>query len=214
MKLDYEQEENVTQVWKDYEKGVMFNRTKNLYTDTEKNYNFYYGKQWEGAKLGDIQPIVFNIVKPIVKYKLGVINQNHYEIVFNPNTYETREQGNVLTALCEILTKHIAKVWELQQVDKKVREATKDSCINDEGIIHTYFDQEIIPEVIDKNNIYYGNENSSDIQSQPYIIIAYRLPITEVQEKAVNLGIDEEKVKLILPDSETREQARVSKYYR
>lgn len=207
MKLDYDQEENVTQVWKDYEKGVMFNRTKNLYTDTEKNYNFYYGKQWEGAKLGDIQPIVFNIVKPIVKYKLGVINQNHYEIVFNPNTYETREQGKVLTALCDILTKHIAKVWELQQVDKKVREATKDSCINDEGIIHTYFDNEIIPEVIDKNNIYYGNENSSDIQTQPYIIIAYRLPVTEVQEKAVNLGIDEEKIKLILPDSETREQA-------
>lgn len=207
MKSEYYEEENVTQVWKDYQKGVMFNRTKNLYTDTEKNYNFYYGKQWEGAKLGDIQPVVFNIIKPIVKYKLGVIYQNHYEIVFNPNTYETQQEGFLLQEICKILNRHLAKVWELQQADKKVREASKDACINDEGIVHTYFDDEIVTEVIDKNNVYYGNENSPDIQSQPYIIISYRLPVTEVRQQAERLGVSEENIKLILPDGETQEQA-------
>lgn len=207
MKSEYYEEENVTQVWKDYQKGVMFNRTKKLYTDTEKNYNFYYGKQWEGAKLGDIQPVVFNIIKPIVKYKLGVIYQNHYEIVFNPNTYETQQEGFLLQEICKILNRHLAKVWELQQADKKVREASKDACINDEGIVHTYFDDEIVTEVIDKNNVYYGNENSPDIQSQPYIIISYRLPVTEVRQQAERLGVSEENIKLILPDGETQEQA-------
>lgn len=207
MKLDYYKDENVTQVWKDYEKGVMFNRTKDLYTNTEKNYNFYYGNQWEGAKLGDIQPVVFNIIKPIVKYKLGVIYQNHYEIVFNPNTYKTREEGDVLTEICKILNLHISKVWELQQADRKVREASKDACINDEGIIHTYFDDEIVPEVIDKNNVCYGNENSSDIQSQPYIIISYRWPVNQVKQKAEELGLQESEINLILPDGETQEQA-------
>ena len=43
MKSEYYEDENVTQIWRDYEKGVMYNRTKNLYTNTEKNYNFYYG---------------------------------------------------------------------------------------------------------------------------------------------------------------------------
>ena len=207
MKSEYYEEENVTQVWRDYQKGVMFNRTKNLYTNTEKNYNFYYGMQWEGAKLGDIQPMVYNIIKPIVKYKLGVIYQNHYEIVFNPNSYETQQEGFLLQELCKALNRHIAKVWELQQADKKVREASKDACINDEGIVHSYFDDEIVPEVIDKNNIYYGNENSPDIQSQPYIIISYRLPVTEVRLQAEKLGISEENIKLILPDGETTEQA-------
>ena len=207
MKSEYYEEENVTQVWKDYQKGVMFNRTKNLYANTEKNYNFYYGMQWEGAKLGDIQPVVFNIIKPIVKYKLGVIYQNHYEIVFNPNIYETQQEGFLLQEICKILNRHIAKVWELQQADKKVREASKDACINDEGIVHTYFDDEIVTEVIDKNNIYYGNENSPDIQSQPYIIISYRLPVTEVRQQAERLGVSEENINLILPDGETQEQA-------
>lgn len=207
LEQDYREEENVTTVWMDYQKGVMFNRSHSLYTETEKNYNFYHGDQWNGAKLGDIQPVVFNIIKPIVKYKLGVITQNRYEIVFHPNIYNTVEEGQKLEELCKVLNSHTAKVWELQKADAKVREASKDACINSEGIIHNYFEDEIIPEVIDKNNICFGNENSSDIQSQPYIIIAYRQPVTQVRELAEKLGVEDYKIKLILPDSETQEQA-------
>jgi len=207
LEQDYKEEENVTTVWVDYQKGVMFNRSHNLYTETEINYNFYHGNQWEGAKLGDIQPVVQNIIKPIVKYKLGVIIQNHYEIVFNPNIYDTYEEGQTLEQICKVLNSHMAKVWEIQKADQKVREASKDACINSEGIIHTYFDEENIVEVIDKNNVYYGNENSSDIQSQPYIIIAYRQPVSQVREEAKKLGIEDTKIKLILPDSEVQEQA-------
>lgn len=207
MKSDYNDNEVLTSVWLEYQKGVMFNRTKNLYTNTEKNYNFYYGMQWEGANLGEIQPVVFNIIQPIVKYKLGVLYQKKYEIVFTPNAYSTYDEGQKLANLCKVLNKHIAKVWELQQADKKVREGVKDSCINDEGITHIYFDDEINLETIDKNNICYGNENSSDIQNQPYIIISYRQPVEQVREKAREEGLSEEEIKLILPDSETTEQA-------
>lgn len=207
MKQDYEEFSEITDVWRDYEKGKMYNRTHNLYEDTEKNYNFYHGNQWEGAKLGDIQPIVFNIIKPIVKYKLGVITQNRYEIVFHPNIYNTVEEGQRLEELCKVLNSHTAKVWELQKVDQKVREASKDSCINSEGIIHNYFEDEIVTELIDKNNVYYGNENDSNIQTQPYIIIAYRLPVSQVRKMARDKGISAEKIELITPDGETLEQA-------
>ena len=204
------EEYEVTSIWRDYQRGVMYNRNKSLYTNTEKNYNFYHGKQWENANLGGIQPMIYNIIKPIVKYKLGVIYQNHYEIVFNPNTYSTIEEGRQLTNLCKVLNKHIARVWELQQADKRIRESTKDACINDEGIVHTYYDEstdETKIEVIDKNNVYYGNENNPNIQEQPYIIITYRIPITEAQELAEANGVSEENIKLILPDGETLEQA-------
>lgn len=204
------EEYEVTSLWTDYQRGVQYNRNKGLYTNTEKNYNFYHGKQWEKANLGGIQPMIYNILKPIVKYKLGVIYQNHYEIVFNPNTYNTIEEGEQLNNLCKVLNKHIARTWEIEQADKKVREATKDACINDEGITHSFYDEETgqtKAEVIDKNNIYYGNENNSNIQEQPYIIISYRLPVTEAKELAKANGIDEETIKLILPDSETQEQA-------
>ena len=205
LKQDYD--ENVTDVWRDYEKGKMYNRTHNLYEETEMNYNFYHGNQWNGAKLGDIQPIVFNIIKPIVKYKLGVITQNHYEIVFHPNVYDTVEEGQRLEEICKLLNSHTAKVWELQKADQKVREASKDACINSEGIVHNYFDDEIVTELIDKNNVCYGNENDSNIQAQPYIIITYRLPVNLVRKMARDRGISAEKIELITSDGETLEQA-------
>ena len=201
-------------IWLEYRKGVEYNRNKGIYDDTEKNYNFYHGNQWEGAQLGDIQPVVQNIVKPIVKYKLGVINQNHYEITFNPQAYGTVEQGKELTELCKDLDRYTAKIWENEKVDQKVREASKDACINDEGIIHSYYDTEndkVVAEVIDKNNIYYGNENTPDIQSQPYIIITYRIPVTEALRLAEDVyHVSEEDLSLIMPDDETREQAGYS----
>ena len=199
-----------TDVWRDFEKGRQYNRTKDLYNRTEQNYDFYYGDQAKNLKIGKETPVVLNIIKSIVKYKLGVVNSNAYEIVYNPNSYEEGEDSAVLEELCKILSRHSNKVWELQQVGKKIRECIKDACINDEGIMHCYYDtenEEVIAEVIDKNNIYYGNENDSDIQSQPYIIISCRKPVTQVKEEALALGIDKEKIELIMSDDETLEQA-------
>jgi hypothetical protein len=203
-------EEIITDVWRDFEKGRQYNRTKNLYDRTEQNYDFYYGDQAKNLKIGKETPVVLNIIKSIVKYKLGVVNSNAYEIVYNPNSYEEGEDSEVLEELCKILSRHSNKIWELQQVGKKIKEAVKDACINDEGIMHCFYDtnnDEVIAEVIDKNNIYYGNENDSDIQSQPYIIISYRKPVSQVKEEAIGLGIDKEKIDLITSDDETLEQA-------
>lgn len=203
-------DEKITSVWRDFEKGRMYNRMKKVYTDTEKNYDFYYGNQTKYLNIGKETPIVINIIKSIVKYKLGVINSNAYAIVYNPNFYNAENEGKLLEELCKVLSRHSNKVWELQQVSSKIKEAVKDACINDEGILHNYFDtnkQEVCTEVIDKNNIYYGNENSSDIQSQPYIIISYRKPISQVREEATQLGIDKDKIELIVEDGETLEQA-------
>lgn len=203
-------EEIKTDVWKDYEKGRAYNRLKNLYTDTETNYDFYYGNQTRYLNIGKETPVVLNIIKSIVKYKLGVVNSNAYSIVYNPGFYNTPKEGEALEKLCKELSKHANQIWELQQVDTKIRECVKDACINDEGILHSYFDkidQEDVAEVIDKNNIYYGNENDSDIQAQPYIIISYRKPVSQVREKARQLGVSEDKIELITSDDETLEQA-------
>lgn len=204
----FSEDEAVTDVWADYEKGVMYNRTKNLYDETEQNYNFYIGKQWERANTGDEKPIVKNIIKPIIKYKLGVVNSNAYSVVFNPNVFVYNDSQDIIEGLCKSLNEHTNKTWELQQVDKMIREALKDSAINSEGILHSYYgNDEAITEVIDKNNICYGNENDSDIQNQPYIIISFRKTVQQVKEEAKLLGLDDEVIENIKPDNETQEQA-------
>ena len=66
------QEIKETPIWTLYEKGRNYHRQTGIYVDTDRNYRFYNGNQWEGAKLGDVEPVQKNFIKPIVKYK-GVL---------------------------------------------------------------------------------------------------------------------------------------------
>lgn len=117
-----EEKDFLTDEWKLYERGKSYNLSIGLYEDTEKNYDFYHGKQWNNAKLGNVQPITLNVIRPIVKYKVGVLNSNDYQIVFNPNVYENYQQGQNLKNICKSLNKFANRLWELEQVNKKVRD--------------------------------------------------------------------------------------------
>lgn len=182
-----EEKIQMTDTWNLYEIGKNYNRMQDLYEEGTDNYNYYHGRQWEGLKRpkSSQEPIVLNIVKPIVKYKVNIVNQNSYEIVFNPNTYSSLEELEALKAVSKGLTQFINRMWEKSQSGKKVRSIVKNSCINSEGIIYFYYDNdEILSEEIDKNNIYYGNENDSNIQNQPYILVIFRKTVKEAREEA------------------------------
>jgi hypothetical protein len=203
-----EEKNYITDEWKLYEKGKNYNLMRGLYDDTEKNYDFYHGNQWKNAKLGNIQPITLNIIRPTVKYKVGVLNSNDYQVVFNPNVYESYEDEQNIADICKSLNKYSNRIWEQEQINKKVREILKDSCINSEGIIHAYEeDGNIKSEVIDKTNIYYGNENDDDIQSQPYILLTFRRTVDSVKEEAKRNGLTEDKILMITSDSDYEEQS-------
>lgn len=203
-----DEELKTTTIWNEYEKGTDYMRMRNMFTNTEKNYNFFLGKQWENAKLGDMKPIVINVVKPIVKYKVGVINSNAYSVVFSPSYL----QNNVQKAnkICELLSKHVDRMWENQRMDRILRTIVKDACINSEGIIYKYYDEEDKEpkaEIVNKNNIRYGNEVSEDIQDQPYIIISFRKTVEEVREEAIANGMSNDEVDLIVKDEELENEA-------
>ena len=181
------EEKEVTRNWYLYEVGKNYNNMQNLYEDGKENYNYYHGRQWEGLKKPSSasEPIVLNIIKPIIKYKVNVVNQNSYQLVFNPNTYNTQEELQQLKDVTKGLTQFVNRMWEKSQSGKIVRSIVKNACINSEGIIHFFNEEEnIFSEEIDKNNIYYGNENESNIQKQPYILISYRKTVEEVRELA------------------------------
>lgn len=198
----------VTDVWNEYQKGVDYNYRQDLYNKTDKNFKFYLGNQWKNAKLGGIQPITLNIIQSIVKYKVGVVKTNSYQIYFNSDTYENDTERKKLQDLCDSLNRFANRTWEKNQVDKIVRNCVDDACIDSEGIVYFYEDNDnIVPEQVDKTNIYYGNENDDNIQTQPYIIISFRRTVDEVKEEAKKNGMSDEELEKIIPDEEYHEQA-------
>ena len=199
-----------TDVWELYERGRNYNQLKGLYSDTDKNYRMYNGNQWAGLKISGIEPIQLNIIKPIVKYKIGVINNNMYLPVFSAENFENKEFKDVANKTCELLNKLAAKVWEKDNMDYKTRAISKHSAINDECPIYVDYDEKAnMPrnEILSKNDVYYGNENDSDIQNQPYILIKHRKPIINTIELARLSGVSEDKLKYIVGDNDTFEEA-------
>jgi len=199
-----------TDIWQLYEKGRDYNRLKNVYSDTDKNYRMYNGNQWDGLKISGIEPIQLNIIKPIVKYKIGVVNNNLYLPVYSSENIDNDDFKEVAKKTCELLNKLANRVWEKDSMDMKVRAISKHSAINDECPIYvTYNDELNLPnhEILSKNDIYYGNENDSDIQNQPYILIKQRKPLINIIDMAKQEGVSDEKIRYIISDTDTYEEA-------
>lgn len=199
-----------TEPWTLYEKGRNYHRLTGIYTDTDRNYRMYNGNQWGKAKLGDVEPVQKNFIKPIVKYKIAVIHDNLYAIVYSSQNYENKEFRKQAEKICEMLNKKASKIWEKDKMDFKGRRVSKDSAVNDEGIMYVDYDKENqlpLNEIIKKNDVYYGNENDDEIQNQPYILIRKRIPVSIAREMARKEGISEEKIKFIIGDNDNFEES-------
>ena len=204
------QEIKETKIWSLYEKGRNYHRMTGIYTDTDRNYRFYNGNQWEGAKLGDVEPVQKNFIKPIVKYKCSVIHDNLYAIHYSSQNYENKAFRKQAERYCELLNGYAARMWEKDKMDFKGRRITKDAAINDEGIIYVNFDRENmtpVHEIRKKNDVYYGNENDDEIQNQPYILIRKRMPVLNAIDLALSEGMSKDKVDYIIGDNDTFEES-------
>lgn len=193
-----------TDVWQLYEKGRNFNNLMNVYEDTDLNYRMYNGDQWSGLKIEGIEPVCLNFIKPVIKYKLSVIHSNDYAINYSAENITGLER-EIASKSCELLNRKARIVWEKDRMDRKIRKYTKDSAINDEGIIYATYNSETNNpenEIIYKNDVLYGNENSEDIQTQPYIIIRKRMPVSDVQNYALKNNVAKSEIVNIVGDND------------
>ena len=205
-----------TDTWELFEKGRNYLNKMGVYTDTDLNYRMYNGNQWEGANIEGIEKAQYNFIETIVNYKVSTINQNLYAIHFSSENFEQKEFRKNAKKVCELLDKKAAKVWEKDQMDLKVRTVSDDAAINDEGVLYAYYNDETqspVNEVLNKNDIQFGNEQSSDIQSQPYIIISQRKPVIEIKKIAEREGATPEELRYIVSDNDMQDQAGIDAKY-
>lgn len=200
----------MTGIWQLYEEAKLYANLMGIYTDTDRNFRMYNGNQMQGLKIKGIEPVQLNFIHTIVKFKVSSINQNLWGINFSSENFENADFRSTAIKTCRLLNKRASKIWENDRMDYKCRRISTNAAVNGECPVYVNWnDKTKMPEneILAKNDIYFGNENDSDIQSQPYILIKQRKPVIDVRLMAEGEGLEKEKLSLIVGDKAVYEEA-------
>ena len=200
--------ETHTLAWDRYKKGLKHLNTFGIIQDTEQAYQFFNGNQWYGVKAGDAQLPVLNIIRQIVQYKVSIVGQNSMEIVYRPLDVTGDEVG-IVSATCTALNVLASKTWERLKMERRRWDDIRDAASVGDKYRYFYWvseNEQIETEEVERTNIFFGDEQSHDLQAQPYIIIAQRRPVSDVRDEAKRMGASKEDIEKIVRDNDTVNQ--------
>lgn len=189
-----EEERNASYIWKKYEKAQELSDVLGRFGKIQKCQNFYEGKQWEGAETGGEVLPTENIITPICKYKIAEICQANVMVTFLPVSNSASDRTQII---CNRLNDLTAKYWEKNKMESKLWKLVRKACIAGSSFLHFWGDQ-LNDEMINSTNIFFADEQNTNLQEQDWIIIKGRKPLSYIKKiaKASNLSKEElEKIK-------------------
>lgn len=198
------------EIWSEYQKLQEYLTEHNVYETVKTNENFYDGKQWEGVKTENMPKPVINVLQRVVKYLIATLASNEVSVSITP--FSTNKDD---IEKMKPIAKEVEKVIEQTKLKEASRIAIRNSAVDGASYMLQSFDANyetgqplkgrIENTVIDNTNMYFGNPYNNDIQKQPYIIIAMRQYVKQVKLEAEELGLDDEIISEIRPDSDSNQ---------
>jgi len=201
--------------WKLYEQGKDYNNNligeASYYENIDTNVAFYNGDQWRNSKGKNLPKPVFNIIRKAINYFVSVIATSNIGVSLEQlsmNDIDDGKDGEL--KLTEIVNAEIDNLLEKFGMEYLQREALTDAAVMGDIASHLYFDMskkpyrglndnikgEMCLELVDGCNVMFGNANTTDIESQPYIIVIGRAPIKQLQKEKDSIKANTNKDKL------------------
>lgn len=194
----------------EYDAGLRFNDGIDLYDCVKTNENFFIGKQWEGVVANGLPTPVFNFLKRVVLFSVANVSTDNLKLHAKPLPSSGQYPTIVMETLSDILNDQFSGIFELNKMGSVIREFARNAAVDGDGCTYTYWDPDvetgqpskgaIRTEVLMNTQVLFGNPNSRDIQSQPYVLIERRMLVYEAKKRAREYGASEDDISLIVPD--------------
>ena len=205
------------EIYEEYRKAADFKSAlgkRGLYEQNRINERFYIGDQWYGAKCGNDRPLVrHNIIKRIGDYKMSQILSAPLSVSFSAEGIPTvdnskNSRNDEINTAMSALSDYYSVTAERVGLTSLYATALRNAYIGGTGILYTYWNGDIktglyadkemrMPikgdiscEVLNIENVYFGDPYISDVQQQPYIIIASCRETEAVLREARRNGAD------------------------
>lgn len=192
-------------VWNEYQRGMEYKIGLGLYDTVKQNENFFNGKQWEGVKAPDLPKPVFNFLKPVVSYYTAMLISD--DIAANVEVMNTSPETVpeiVDDNITKVISTEIDNIMEHTNIRFLNRKMIRNCAVDGDACFYVWFDTEeetgfqyngnIKVDLIDNTNVYFGDTSNANVQEQPYVIIAYRKLLTEVQDEAARYGVSPDEI--------------------
>lgn len=197
-------------VFAEYNAGVRFCEGIDLYDTVQTNENFFIGKQWEGVQANGLPTPVFNFLKRVVLFSVANISTDNLKLHAKPLNGGGDAPAWLLEMYSNILNDQFTAIFEKNKMGGCIREYCRNAAVDGDGCMYAWWDADmetgqarkggIRTEVLQNTQVLFGNPNSRDVQSQPYIIILRRMLVSEAQRYAREMGAGEDNVQAITPD--------------
>lgn len=188
-------------VSKEYDKGLKFNHGIDLYHAVETNENFFIGKQWEGVQAHGLPTPVFNFLKRVVLFSVANVSTDNLKLHAKPLPSSGRVPTELIEVFTDILNDQFAEIFERNKLGGLIREFARNAAVDGDGCIYSYWDPDmetgqpsrggVRSEVLLNTQVMFGNPNSRDVQSQPYILIERRMLVEEARKYARRWGVSD-----------------------
>lgn len=210
--------EMASQIQTQYKEGLSYKKQQGYLDDWAQYERFRAGDQWPKVtdRTKDLPRPVFNVIDQIQSHKVSSVMNENIKMVFSASE---AEEGEMEFEGAAKFTRFADSTWERIKQDE-LNELALDSGSNvGTPIWHYYWDSnksggnklkyqgEMDGEVIDPVNLFPGNPQQKDVQKQPYIIVTSRDEVDNVKEEAKANKVSLENISLIVPDSDTEDQA-------
>lgn len=214
---------DIYEIWHRYEKSKNYMQNKGILTRTEKNWLMFVGRQWEACQnsegLEDLPSM--NFIKPTVKYKVSSIAATTVTALFSDLNgernvtvgVETDEFGMPIpitsptSAIVGKMNDLFSISWEKGKCKNFSKRGLKHAAV--QGDSYFYWgeggDTRKSPQILHNTQMHLGDENVTDIQKQPWLIIEERLDAEVVKERARLQGVSKADIDLIRPNESTED---------
>ena len=233
---------NKTLAWMYYENGRAYNNrlVPNQYRLVNTNIEFFAGNQWvhlpTTPAMRKLSRPTFNIIKRVASLFVASITSSAVTVHLEPLAYYDGENlADKSTNVAVCANAEIKNLFEKFKMEYRTREALFDGAQTGDYCAHFYWNPDKLPyggafgsargeiemELVDGINVMFGNPNTPDVESQPYILVSGRDTVENLKWEAERYhkiknklgkggeGSDDLEINSIQADYDTQWQAAV-----
>ena len=125
----------------------------------------------------------------MVLFSVANVSTDNLKLHAKPLPSSGKISGQSAEMLTDLLNEQFSGIFEFNKMGSCIREFCRNAAVDGDGCLYTYWDPDvetgqpsrgaIKTEVLPNTQVLFGNPNSREVQSQPYILIERRMLVRE-----------------------------------